>query len=85
MKYGPNESHNNSISKLRNKKNVKCNNCGKKAHTYKTCLSNQKSRDGKASESSNAQSYLASTSDDNEILYSGTTIVAENKKQLTDV
>ena len=82
---GPSESHNNGISKSRSKKNVKCYNCGKKGHVKKECWSNQKRRDDKEPESSNAQGCVASTSDDGEILYSEATIVSEGRKRMSDV
>lgn len=58
----------------KSKKNVKYYNCGKKGQ-----------RDGKVPKSSNAQGCVASISNNDEILYSETTIIAEGKKQLADV
>ena len=43
-------------------------------------LNNQKRRDGKEPESSNAQGCVASTSDDGEILYSEATTISEGRK-----
>ena len=47
-------NHNHGISKSRSKKNIKCYNCGKKEHVKKDCWNNQKRRDVKEPESSNA-------------------------------
>ncbi|KAH9708912.1 retrovirus-related pol polyprotein from transposon TNT 1-94-like protein [Citrus sinensis] len=82
---GPSGSQNHGRSKSRSKKNVKCYNCGKKGHVKKECWSNQKRREGKKPESSNAHGCVASTSDDGEILYSEATTVSEGRKQLSDV
>ncbi|KAH9668961.1 Integrase catalytic domain-containing protein [Citrus sinensis] len=82
---GPSGSQNHGRSKSRSKKNVKCYNCGKKGHVKKECWSNQKKREGKEPESSNAQGCVASTSDDGEILYSEATTVSEGRKRLSDV
>ncbi|KAH9715183.1 hypothetical protein KPL71_020951 [Citrus sinensis] len=82
---GPSGSQNHGRSKSRSKKNVKCYNCGKKGHVKKECWSNQKRKEGKEPESSNAQGCVASTSDDGEILYSEATIVSEGRKRLSDV
>ncbi|KAH9733930.1 hypothetical protein KPL71_017199 [Citrus sinensis] len=82
---GPSGSQNHGRSKSKSKKNVKCYNCGKKGHIKKECRSNQKRREGKEPESSNAQGCVASTSDDGEILYSKATTVSEGRKQLSDV
>ncbi|KAH9698451.1 hypothetical protein KPL71_024012 [Citrus sinensis] len=81
---GPSGSHNNDRSKSRSKKNVKCYNCGRKRHVKKEFWSNQKRKDGKEPESSNAQGCVASTSDDGEILYSEATTVLEGRKRLSD-
>ncbi|KAH9706497.1 hypothetical protein KPL70_012225 [Citrus sinensis] len=83
--HGPSGSQNQGRSKSRSKKNVKCYKCGKKGHVKKECWSNQKRREGKEPESSNAQGCVASTSDDGEILYSEATIVSEGRKRLSDV
>ncbi|KAH9655417.1 Integrase catalytic domain-containing protein [Citrus sinensis] len=56
---GPSGSQNQGRSKSRSKKNVKCYNCGKKGHVKKECWSNQKRREGKEPESSNAQGCVA--------------------------
>ncbi|KAH9647728.1 hypothetical protein KPL70_025300 [Citrus sinensis] len=56
---GPSGSHNHGRSKSKSKKNVKCYNCGKKGHVKKECWSNQKRREGKEPESSNAQGCVA--------------------------
>ncbi|KAH9659037.1 Integrase catalytic domain-containing protein [Citrus sinensis] len=56
---GPSGSQNHGRSKPRSKKNVKCYNCGKKGHVKKECWSNQKRREGKEPESSNAQGCVA--------------------------
>ncbi|KAH9789507.1 Integrase catalytic domain-containing protein [Citrus sinensis] len=82
---GPSGSQNQDRSKSRSKKNVKCYKCGKKGHVKKECWSNQKRKEGKKPESSNAQGCLASTSDDGEILYSEATIISEGRKRLSDV
>ncbi|KAK9181573.1 hypothetical protein WN944_024711 [Citrus x changshan-huyou] len=82
---GPSRSHNHGRSKFRSKKNVKCYNCGKKGHVKKECWSNQKRKDGKEPESSNAQGCVASTSDDGKILYSEATTVSEGRKRLSNV
>ncbi|KAH9699234.1 Integrase catalytic domain-containing protein [Citrus sinensis] len=82
---GPSGSQNQGRSKSRSKKNVKCYNCGKKGHVKKECWSNQKRREGKEPESSNAQGCVASTSDDGEILYSEATTISEGRKRLSDV
>ncbi|KAH9689341.1 Integrase catalytic domain-containing protein [Citrus sinensis] len=82
---GPSGSQNHGRSKFRSKKNVKCYNCGKKGHVKKECWSNQKIKEGKEPESSNAQGCVASTSNDGEILYSEATIVSEGRKRLSDV
>ncbi|KAH9689185.1 hypothetical protein KPL70_015411 [Citrus sinensis] len=82
---GSSGSQNHGRSKSRSKKNVKCYNCGKKGHVKKECWSNQKRREGKEPESSNAQGCVASTSDDGEILYSEATTVSEGRKRLSDV
>ncbi|KAH9769282.1 hypothetical protein KPL71_011940 [Citrus sinensis] len=82
---GPSGSHNNGRSKSRSKKNVKCYNCSKKRHVKKECWSNQKRKEGKEPESTNAQGCVASTSDDGEILYSEATTVSEGRKRLYDV
>ncbi|KAH9649806.1 hypothetical protein KPL70_026120 [Citrus sinensis] len=58
---GPSGSQNQGRSKSRSKKNVKCYNCGKKGHVKKECWSNQKRRDGKEPESSNAQGCVANS------------------------
>ncbi|KAH9671138.1 hypothetical protein KPL70_017236 [Citrus sinensis] len=58
---GPNGSQNHGRSKSRSKKNVKCYNCGKKRHVKKECWSNQKRREGKEPESSNAQGCVANS------------------------
>ncbi|KAH9670424.1 hypothetical protein KPL70_016984 [Citrus sinensis] len=84
-KRGPSGSQNHGRLKSRSKKNVKCYNCGKKGHVKKECWSNQKRREGKEPESSNAQGCVASTSDDGEILYSEATTVSEGRKRLSDV
>ncbi|KAH9794218.1 hypothetical protein KPL71_004820 [Citrus sinensis] len=81
---GPSGSQNHGRSKSRSKKNVKCYNSGKKGHVKKECWSNQKRREGKEPESSNAQGCVASTSDDGEILYSEATTISEGKKRLFD-
>ena len=73
-KRDPSESYNHGRSKLRNKKNVKCYNYGKKRHVKKE--NNQKRRERKNNESSNAQGCLASISDDGEIFYSEATTVS---------
>ena len=78
--HGPSGSHNHDRSKSRSKKNVKCYNCGKKAHSKKECWSNQKRKDGKDPKSSNAQGCVASTSDDGKILYNKATTVSEGRK-----
>ncbi|KAH9705857.1 hypothetical protein KPL70_012031 [Citrus sinensis] len=82
---GPSGSQNQGRSKFRSKKNVKCYKCGKKGHVKKECWSNQKRKEGKEPESSNAQGCVASTSDDGEILYSEATTVSEGRKRLSDV
>ena len=82
---GPNGSQNHGRSKSRSKKNVKCYNCGTKGHVKKECWSNQKRREGKEPESSNAQGCVASTSDDGEILYTEATTISEGRKRLFDV
>ncbi|KAH9673800.1 hypothetical protein KPL70_018239 [Citrus sinensis] len=82
---GPSGSQNQGRSKSRSKKNVKCYKCGKKGHVKKECWSNQKRKEGKEPESSNAQGCVASTLDDGEILYSEATTVSEGKKRLSDV
>ncbi|KAH9667565.1 retrovirus-related pol polyprotein from transposon TNT 1-94-like protein [Citrus sinensis] len=56
---GPSGSQNHGRSKSRSKKNVKCYNCGKKGHVKKECWSNQKRREDKEPESSNAQGCVA--------------------------
>ncbi|KAH9726512.1 hypothetical protein KPL70_008282 [Citrus sinensis] len=80
----PSGSQNHGRSKSRSKKNVKCYNYGKKGHVKKECWSNQKRREGKEPESSNAQGCVASTSDDGEILYSEATTISEGRKRLSD-
>ncbi|KAH9734072.1 Integrase catalytic domain-containing protein [Citrus sinensis] len=85
MERGPSGSQNHGRSKSRSKKNVKCYNCGKKEHVKKECWSNQKRREGKEPESSNAQGCVASTSDDGEILYNEAITVSEGRKRLSDV
>ncbi|KAH9670456.1 hypothetical protein KPL70_016992 [Citrus sinensis] len=82
---GPSGSQSHGRSKSRSKKNVKCYNCGKKGHVKKECWNNQKRREGKEPESSNAQGCVASTSDDGEILYSEATTISEGRKRLSDV
>ncbi|KAH9682249.1 hypothetical protein KPL71_027276 [Citrus sinensis] len=82
---GPSGSQSHGRSKSRSKKNVKCYNCGKKGHVKKECWSNQKRKEGKEPESSNAQGCVASTSDDGEILYSEATTISEGRKRLSDV
>ncbi|KAH9663295.1 hypothetical protein KPL70_019630 [Citrus sinensis] len=82
---GSSGSQSHGRSKSRSKKNVKCYNCGKKGHVKKECWSNQKRKEGKEPESSNAQGCVASTSDDGEILYSEATTVSEGRKRLSDV
>ncbi|KAH9723668.1 hypothetical protein KPL70_007189 [Citrus sinensis] len=82
---GPSGSHNHGRSKSKSKKNVKCYNCGKKGHVKKKCWSNQKRREGKEPESSNAQGCVASTSNDGEILYSEAITISEGRKRLSDV
>ncbi|KAH9671607.1 hypothetical protein KPL70_017434 [Citrus sinensis] len=82
---GPSGSQNHGRSKFRSKKNVKYYNCGKKGHVKKKCWSNQKRREGKEPESSNAQGCVASTLDDGEILYSEAATVSEGRKRLYDV
>ncbi|KAH9725713.1 hypothetical protein KPL70_007982 [Citrus sinensis] len=84
-KRGPSGSQNQGRSKSRSKKNVKCYKCGKKGHVKKECWSNQKRKEGKETESSNAQGCVASTSDDGEILYSEATTVSEGRKRLSNV
>ena len=59
-KRGPSGSQNLGRSKSRSKKNVKCYKCGKKVHVKKECWSNQKRKDGKEPESSNAHGCVAS-------------------------
>ncbi|KAH9681068.1 hypothetical protein KPL71_026802 [Citrus sinensis] len=75
---GPSGSHNRGRSKSKSKKNVKCYNCGKKGHVKKECWSNQKRKEGKEPESSNAQGCVASTSDDGEILYRGSVYMGDD-------
>ncbi|KAH9659018.1 hypothetical protein KPL70_023705 [Citrus sinensis] len=58
---GPSGSQNHGRSKSRSKKNVKCYNCSKKGHVKKECWSNQKRREGKEPESSNAQGCVANS------------------------
>ncbi|KAH9734074.1 Integrase catalytic domain-containing protein [Citrus sinensis] len=58
---GPSGSQNQGRSKSRSKKNVKCYKCGKKGHVKKECWSNQKRREGKEPESSNAQGCVANS------------------------
>ncbi|KAH9802840.1 retrovirus-related pol polyprotein from transposon TNT 1-94-like protein [Citrus sinensis] len=82
---GPNGSQNHGRLKSRSKKNVKCYSYGKKGHVKKECWSNQKRRDGKEPESSNAQGCVTNTSDDGEILYSEATIISKGRKRLFDV
>ncbi|KAH9746316.1 hypothetical protein KPL70_004379 [Citrus sinensis] len=84
-KRGPSGSQNHGRLKSKSKKNVKCYNCGKKGHVKKECWSNQKRREGKEPELSNAQGCVASASDDGEILYSEVTTVSEGRKRLSDV
>ncbi|KAH9767897.1 Integrase catalytic domain-containing protein [Citrus sinensis] len=82
---GPSGTHNHGKSKSKSKKNVKCYNCGKKWYVKKECWSNQKRREGKEPDSSNAQDRVTSTSDDGEILYSETITISEGRKRLSDV
>ncbi|KAH9651797.1 Integrase catalytic domain-containing protein [Citrus sinensis] len=58
---GPSGSQSHGRSKSRSKKNVKCYNCGKKGHVNKECWSNQKRKEGKEPESSNAQGCVANS------------------------
>ncbi|KAH9650921.1 hypothetical protein KPL70_026553 [Citrus sinensis] len=58
---GPNGSQNHGRLKSRSKKNVKCYNYGKKGHVKKECWSNQKRRDGKEPELSNAQGCVTNS------------------------
>ena len=81
-KRGPSGSHNPGRSKSRSKKNIKCYSCGKKRHVKKECWNNQKRREDKDFESSNAQRYVTNTSNDGEILYSEATTISESKKWL---
>ena len=85
MERGPSMSHNHGRSKSISKKNVKCYNCGKKGHVKKECWNNQKRREGKEHESSNAQGCVASTSNDGKILYSEATTISEGRKWLSDI
>ena len=84
MDRGPSRSHNHGRLKSKSKKNIKCYSCGKKGNVKKDCWNNQKRREGKEPESSNAQGCVASTSD-SEILYSEATTVSEGRKRLSDV
>ncbi|KAH9704396.1 hypothetical protein KPL70_011449 [Citrus sinensis] len=60
---GPSGSQNQGRSKSRSKKNVKCYKCGKKGHVKKECWSNQKRKESKEPESSNAQGCVANSGD----------------------
>uniref|UniRef100_A0A2N9HLU0 Uncharacterized protein n=1 Tax=Fagus sylvatica TaxID=28930 RepID=A0A2N9HLU0_FAGSY len=84
---GPSGSQNQSRSKSRSKKNVKCHHCGKKGHYKRECWHLKKNEEakGKGPESSKAQGCVASTSDDGEILYSETTTVTEGRRRFADV
>lgn len=57
----------------------------RKRHVKKECWSNQKSRDGKAVMSLNAQGCVTSTLNDSEVLYSETTTNAEGRKGQSDL
>ena len=57
-----------------------CYNCGKKRYVKKVCWNNQKRREGKDLESSNAQGCVASTLDDSDVLYNDATMVSKGKK-----
>uniref|UniRef100_A0A2N9GLP2 Gag-Pol polyprotein n=1 Tax=Fagus sylvatica TaxID=28930 RepID=A0A2N9GLP2_FAGSY len=84
---GPSGSQNQSRSKSRSKKNVKCHHCGKKGHYKRECWHLKKNEEakGKGPESSKAQGCVASTSDDGEILYSEATTVTEGRRRFADV
>lgn len=79
------ESHNHGRSKLINKKNVKYYNCGEKWYAKKEWWANQKSRNSKVFEPSNARGCITNTFDDGEIPYSEAITVAKGKNQFVDV
>ena len=79
---GPSGSQNHGRSKSRGRKNFKCYNCGKKGHLKKDCWS--KKNVEKSSEANTSQGCVASTSNDGEVLYGGTTVGSE-RKQASDV
>ena len=82
---GSSGSHNHGRSKSKSKKNVKFYNYSHKGHVKKECWNNQKGKECKELESSNAQGCVASTLDDEKILYNETTTISESRKRLFDV
>uniref|UniRef100_A0A2N9IBB7 Integrase catalytic domain-containing protein n=1 Tax=Fagus sylvatica TaxID=28930 RepID=A0A2N9IBB7_FAGSY len=81
-------SQNQSRSKSRSKKNVKCHHTVARKGTTKGSVGisrKTKKPKGKGPESSKAQGCVASTSDDGEILYSETTTVTEGRRRFADV
>ncbi|KAG6418890.1 hypothetical protein SASPL_121096 [Salvia splendens] len=82
MERGPSGSHNKGRSKSRHLKNIKCFGCGKKGHLKRDCWNKKK---GGEHEKSNAQSCVASASDDGEVLYGEVSTQAEGRKAYSDV
>ena len=84
---GPSGSQNQSRSKFKSKKNVKCHRYGKKGHYKRECWHLKKNEEVKRKgvEPLKAQGCVASTSDDGEILYSEATTIVEGRKRFTDV
>ncbi|KAF2291302.1 hypothetical protein GH714_022364 [Hevea brasiliensis] len=69
MARGSSGSQNHSRSKSRSKKKFKCYHCGKRGHVKKDCWHYKKTIE-KAPEAKTSQGCVASTLDDEEILYS---------------
>jgi len=81
--HGSSGSKRHGRSKLRSKKTVKCYNCGRKGHFKKDYWFKKGIKN--TTESSKPQGCVASTSEDEKILYSEAATVYTDRKELTEV